>query len=200
MHRGGPGSAESAAANAQAEASADSGAGPGRAGGAAAAMGLLNFTREPVPEAVSGDMHNLNQLSAEVRGRPGGERGEAMAPGPARTHGAAAAGMGGTGNGPCSSPGEGPERAPAPPQLVLRVQGVMEGLVSRTAHTGGFWSRRALASLAGAAQLWGARDNASAGGSSRGRVVGSALQLSWLQVQGAEGSSQAFDHSFSFPS
>uniref|UniRef100_A0A493TT12 COMM domain containing 7 n=1 Tax=Anas platyrhynchos platyrhynchos TaxID=8840 RepID=A0A493TT12_ANAPP len=28
-------------------------------------MGLLNFTREPVPEAVSGDMHNLNQLSAE---------------------------------------------------------------------------------------------------------------------------------------
>lgn len=73
VHRGGPGSAESAAANAQAEASAGSGAGPGRAGGAAAAMGLLNFTREPVPEAVSGDMHNLNQLSAEVRGRPGGE-------------------------------------------------------------------------------------------------------------------------------
>uniref|UniRef100_A0A8B9MKZ5 COMM domain-containing protein n=1 Tax=Accipiter nisus TaxID=211598 RepID=A0A8B9MKZ5_9AVES len=28
-------------------------------------MGLLNFTREPVPEAVSGDMHNLNQLSAQ---------------------------------------------------------------------------------------------------------------------------------------
>nr|XP_041576158.1 COMM domain-containing protein 7 isoform X2 [Taeniopygia guttata] len=41
----------------------------GRAGGAAAAaaaaMGLLNFTRDPVPEAVSGDMHNLNQLSAQ---------------------------------------------------------------------------------------------------------------------------------------
>ncbi|NWS12345.1 COMD7 protein, partial [Pachyramphus minor] len=28
-------------------------------------MGLLNFTRDPVPEAVSGDMHNLNQLSAQ---------------------------------------------------------------------------------------------------------------------------------------
>ncbi|NXH13803.1 COMD7 protein, partial [Bucco capensis] len=28
-------------------------------------MGLLNFTREPLPEAVSGDMHNLNQLSAQ---------------------------------------------------------------------------------------------------------------------------------------
>ncbi|KAM6053332.1 COMM domain-containing protein 7 isoform 1-T1 [Theristicus caerulescens] len=41
-------------------------AGPGGAGGAAAAaMGLLNFTRDPVPEAVSGDMHNLNQLSAQ---------------------------------------------------------------------------------------------------------------------------------------
>ncbi|XP_054701908.1 COMM domain-containing protein 7 isoform X1 [Grus americana] len=40
--------------------------GPGGAGGAAAAaMGLLNFTRDPVPEAVSGDMHNLNQLSAQ---------------------------------------------------------------------------------------------------------------------------------------
>ncbi|KAM6053758.1 COMM domain-containing protein 7 isoform 1-T1 [Chlamydotis macqueenii] len=40
--------------------------GPGGAGGAAAAaMGLLNFTREPVPEAVSGDMHSLNQLSAQ---------------------------------------------------------------------------------------------------------------------------------------
>ncbi|XP_064321645.1 COMM domain-containing protein 7 isoform X1 [Phalacrocorax carbo] len=39
---------------------------PGGAGGAAAAaMGLLNFTRDPVPEAVSGDMHNLNQLSAQ---------------------------------------------------------------------------------------------------------------------------------------
>ncbi|XP_062360988.1 COMM domain-containing protein 7 isoform X2 [Cinclus cinclus] len=36
-----------------------------RAGGAAAAMGMLNFTREPVPEAVSADMHNLNQLSAQ---------------------------------------------------------------------------------------------------------------------------------------
>uniref|UniRef100_A0A8B9CUH2 COMM domain containing 7 n=1 Tax=Anser brachyrhynchus TaxID=132585 RepID=A0A8B9CUH2_9AVES len=64
--RAGPGGgAESAAANAQAEAGAGGGAGPGRAGGAAAAMGLLNFTRDPVPEAVSGDMHNLNQLSAE---------------------------------------------------------------------------------------------------------------------------------------
>ncbi|CAM9577535.1 unnamed protein product [Bubo scandiacus] len=28
-------------------------------------MGRLNFTRDPVPEAVSGDMHNLNQLSAQ---------------------------------------------------------------------------------------------------------------------------------------
>lgn len=75
--------AESAAANAQAEAAAGPGRGwsRGRAGGAAAAaaMGLLNFTREPVPEAVSADMHNLNQLSAQVRrngdGR-GGRRGQ----------------------------------------------------------------------------------------------------------------------------
>lgn len=113
VHRGGPGrggggSAESAAANAQAEAGGGSGAGPGRAGGAAAAMGLLNFTREPVPEAVSGDMHNLNQLSAEVRGRPGGRarRGHGTRPGPHPRGGA-------TGNGPRSSPGAGPERAPA---------------------------------------------------------------------------------------
>ncbi|KAF4795833.1 COMM domain-containing protein 7 [Turdus rufiventris] len=28
-------------------------------------MGLLNFTREPLPEAVSADMNNLNQLSAQ---------------------------------------------------------------------------------------------------------------------------------------
>uniref|UniRef100_A0A8C6VB48 COMM domain containing 7 n=1 Tax=Naja naja TaxID=35670 RepID=A0A8C6VB48_NAJNA len=33
---------------------------PGRA------MGLLNFTREPVPEAVSADLQLLNQLSAQV--------------------------------------------------------------------------------------------------------------------------------------
>lgn len=72
------GRAESAAANAQAEAAA-----PGGAGGAAAAMGLLNFTREPVPEAVSGDMQNLNQLSAQV-GRAGPGEGAAAGAAPAR--------------------------------------------------------------------------------------------------------------------
>lgn len=59
--------------------------------GPAAAMGLLNFTGEPVPEAVSGDMHNLNQLSAQVR-RDG--------------HG----GFGGSGRGWAGTGGRSPER------------------------------------------------------------------------------------------
>lgn len=47
-------------------------------------MGLLNFTREPVPEAVSADLQLLNQLSAQVApgvsGRGGGEGGAQPVP------------------------------------------------------------------------------------------------------------------------
>lgn len=104
----GPG-AESAAANAQAEAAAAPPARPSP--GPAAAMGLLNFTREPVPEAVSADMHNLNQLSAQVR-RDGQGRGGHR--GPARTRNGDSGGAGRGGPAPGAAPGAEPARCAGP--------------------------------------------------------------------------------------
>lgn len=58
------------------------GAGAGGLRGRADAMGRLHCTQDPVPEAVGGDMQQLNQLSAQVgpaaaaRGRGGSGGGE----------------------------------------------------------------------------------------------------------------------------
>lgn len=53
--------------------------------GPADAMGRLHCTQDPVPEAVGGDMQQLNQLGAQVgrRGRAGaGGGGRRVAPRP----------------------------------------------------------------------------------------------------------------------